>query len=34
MKQGRIKDAEKHLVKQVAYNLSGSTQYLDENAER
>lgn len=34
MKQGRIKDAEKHLVKQVAYNLSGSTQYLDENSDQ
>ncbi len=34
MKQGRIKDAERHLMKQVAYNLSGSTEYLNENAEQ
>ncbi len=34
MKQGRIKDAEKHLMKQVSYNLSGSTEYLNENGEQ
>ncbi len=33
MKQGKIKEAEKHLVKQVAYNLSGSTEYLNEHAD-
>lgn len=33
MKKGDIKSAEKHLLKQVSYNLSGSTEYLNENAE-
>jgi len=34
MKAGRIKDAERHLLKQVSYNLSGSTEYLNENGEQ
>lgn len=29
MKAGKIKEAEKHLLKQVSYNLSGSTDYLN-----
>lgn len=33
MNLGRIKDAERHLLKQVSYNLAGSTHYLDENQE-
>ena len=34
MKAGKIKEAEKHLLKQVSYNLSGSTEYLNENGEQ
>ena len=33
MKAGRIKDAERHLLKQVSYNLAGSTDYLNDNGE-
>lgn len=33
MNMGRIREAEKHLLKQVSYNLAGSTHYLDENQE-
>ncbi|MCQ2084876.1 MAG: hypothetical protein MJZ21_01860 [archaeon] len=29
MQKGKIKEAEKHLMKQVSYNLSGSTEYLN-----
>ena len=33
MKAGKIKEAEKHLLKQVSYNLSGSTEYLNDNGD-
>ena len=31
MAKGKMAEAEKHLLKQVSYNLNGSTDYMDEN---